>query len=157
MKLSTRSRYGVRAIFDMAFHSRGKPVQIKDISDRQGISPRYLEQIFQKLKKAGLIQSIRGPRGGYYLTRPAEKIRVHEIINAIGEAMDPVFCCGSSSGRKRCKREGYCVARLIWQDVGRAILSALESITIAQMCKTAGELGLEHSNGSGGKSERAKI
>lgn len=150
MKLSTRSRYGVRAIFDLAFHSRGKPVQIRDISDRQGISPRYLEQIFQKLKKAGLVKSIRGPRGGYYLTRPAEKIRLHEIVGAIGESIDPVFCCGRSPGRKRCKREKYCVARLVWQDLGRAILSTLESVTIAQMCQMAEESGLEHSTGPGG-------
>jgi len=147
----------VRAIFDMAFHSRGKPVQIKDISDRQEISPRYLEQIFQKLKKAGLVKSIRGPRGGYYLTRPAEKIRVNEIIDAIGEAVDPVFCCGSGAGRKRCKRERHCVTRLIWQDVGRAISSALESVTIAQLCRMAEEFGLEQAIGHQGKPEGAKI
>ena len=74
MKLTTKTRYGVRALFDMAFHAGTLPVQVKDISRRQEISPRYLEQIFQLLKKAGLLRSKRGPQGGYALTRlPAEE------------------------------------------------------------------------------------
>jgi len=76
MKLSTQSRYGVRAIFDIAFHSNGTETQVKDISRRQGVSPRYIEQIFQKLKKAGVIGSKRGPAGGYFLNKKPEEISV---------------------------------------------------------------------------------
>ncbi|HSH70526.1 MAG TPA: Rrf2 family transcriptional regulator, partial [Deferrisomatales bacterium] len=74
MKLTTKSRYGVRAIFDIAYHAGGLPAQIKDISDRQRISPRYLEQIFQKLKKAGILGSKRGPKGGYFLLKEPKEI-----------------------------------------------------------------------------------
>ena len=77
MKLSTKSRYGVRAMFDMAYHAGNLPAQIKDISRRQNISPRYLEQIFQDLKKAGLLKSRRGPQGGYSLSRPADQGHNH--------------------------------------------------------------------------------
>ncbi len=75
MRLSTQSRYGVRAIFDIAYHSEGLATQVKDISRRQGISARYIEQIFQKLKKAGIIGSKRGPLGGYFLNKRLEILR----------------------------------------------------------------------------------
>ncbi|MCK5552631.1 MAG: Rrf2 family transcriptional regulator, partial [Deltaproteobacteria bacterium] len=74
MRLSTKSRYGVRAVFDIAYHGGGNGVQVKDIARRQEISPRYLEQIFQKLRHAGIVLSKRGPRGGYSLVRPPEQI-----------------------------------------------------------------------------------
>jgi Rrf2 family transcriptional regulator, iron-sulfur cluster assembly transcription factor len=143
MKLSTRSRYGIRAVFDMAYHSQGQPMQIRDISERQGLTPRYLEQIFQRLKKAGLVRSIRGPRGGYYLTRPPEKISVSEVIRAAGEKMEPVFCVASDPGREKCPRESVCVARLIWGEARVAIENYLGSITVAQMCALAQNRGLE--------------
>ncbi len=143
MRLSTRSRYGIRAIFDIAYHSKGQPVQIREISERQGLTPRYLEQIFQRLKKAGLVKSIRGPRGGYYLARSPEKISVSQVIRAAGERMEPVFCVASDPGRKKCPRELVCVARLIWREASLAIENYLGSITIAQMCTLAQTRGLE--------------
>src|SRR5512136_2347991 len=82
MKLSTKSRYGLRALFDIAYNSGNLPVQIQDISRRQEISPRYLEQIFQSLKKAGILKSKRGPQGGYYLSRKPEHITVRDILIA---------------------------------------------------------------------------
>lgn len=92
MKLSTQSRYGVRAIFDIAFHSEGLGTQVKDISRRQEISPRYLEQIFQKLKKAGILGSKTGPQGGYFLSKKPEKITVGDIIRVTEGGLEPVFC-----------------------------------------------------------------
>ena len=92
MRLSTKSRYGVRALFDIAYHSEGSPTQIKEISRRQGITPRYLEQIFQRLKRAGIVKSIRGPKGGYYLARKPEEIVLSEIIQAMDDSIEPVFC-----------------------------------------------------------------
>jgi len=146
MKLSTKSRYGLRAIFDIAYHAGGLPTQIKEISKRQGVTPRYLEQIFQKLKEAGLIKSIRGPKGGYYLAREPEKISVAEVIWAVEETIDPVFCASRSkkkSNKKKCKREKNCVARLIWQQAGQLLNQYFSSISIAQMCQRAQEMGIE--------------
>ncbi|MGZ3538463.1 MAG: RrF2 family transcriptional regulator, partial [Thermodesulfobacteriota bacterium] len=80
MRLSTQSRYGVRAIFDIAYHSAGLETQVKDISRRQGISQRYLEQIFQKLRRAGIVGSKRGPSGGYFLGKKPEDITLAEVI-----------------------------------------------------------------------------
>ena len=82
MRLSTKSRYGLRALFDMAYNSGTLPSQIKDISRRQEISPRYLEQIFQSFKKAGILKSKRGPQGGYILARKPDQITVREILEA---------------------------------------------------------------------------
>ena len=83
MKLSNKGRYGVRAIFDIAFHNDGRATQIKEIADRQAIPPRFLEQIFQDLKRAGLVSSRRGPRGGYQLARAAQDIRLGDIVRAL--------------------------------------------------------------------------
>ena len=92
MKLSSRGRYSVRAMFDIAFHGEGAAAQIKDIAERQGIPPRFLEQIFQDLKRAGLVSSKRGPRGGYHMTRPARDISVGEIVRAVEGPMN--LCAG---------------------------------------------------------------
>ncbi len=102
MKLSTKSRYGVRAMFDMAYHAGTLPAQIKDISRRQNISPRYLEQIFQDLKKAGLLKSRRGPQGGYSLAKPAEEITVKDIVLAAEGELQLVNCV--KGRRKKAKK-----------------------------------------------------
>src|SRR3954466_7955552 len=83
VKLSNKGRYGVRALFDIAFHNDGKPTQIREIVERELIPARFLEQIFQDLKKAGLIASKRGPRGGYHLARPASEIRIGDVLRAL--------------------------------------------------------------------------
>ena len=143
MRLSTKSRYGVRAIFDIAYHSGGLPTQIKEISKRQEITPRYLEQIFQKLKRAGIVKSIRGPKGGYYLARKPEKIMVSDIIRAMDESIEPVFCARPAKGRKKCRREEACVAQMIWREAGQRLSAFFDSITIERMCKMAKGLGIE--------------
>ncbi len=83
MKLSNKSRYGVRAMFDIAFHNDGKPTQVRTIAERQAIPPRFLEQIFQDLKRAGLVTSKRGPRGGYALSRDPDAIHIGDVIRAL--------------------------------------------------------------------------
>jgi Rrf2 family iron-sulfur cluster assembly transcriptional regulator len=143
MRLSTKSRYGIRALFDIAYHSEGLPTQIKEISSREGITPRYLEQIFQKLKKAGIVKSIRGPKGGYYLSRKPEEIMVKEIILAVEETIEPIFCARPSKGRKKCLRETKCVAQVIWKEAGQRLSDYLNSVSLAQMCKLAQEMGIE--------------
>jgi Rrf2 family protein len=143
MRLSTKSRYGVRALFDIAYHSKGHPTQIKEISRREGITPRYLEQIFQRLKKAGMVKSIRGPKGGYYLSRPPEKIIVGDIIRAMDESIEPVHCARMTRGRKKCRRESMCAAQVIWQEAGQRLREYLDSTSLSAMCKIAGEVGIE--------------
>ncbi len=150
MKLSTKSRYGVRALFDMAFHAGTLPVQIKDISRRQNISPRYLEQIFQDLKKAGLVKSRRGPQGGYFLTRKPEEITVYEIINAAETDIALVECArdegcktGGRRSKKPCEFDNQCVTQMLWREAGKRLRDYFTSVTLKDLCGYAKDLGIE--------------
>lgn len=150
MKLSTKSRYGVRALFDMAFHAGTLPVQIKDISRRQNISPRYLEQIFQDLKKAGLVKSRRGPQGGYFLTRKPEEINVYEIISAAEKDMALVDCArdegcqtGGRRSEKPCEFDSQCVTQMLWKEAGQRLRDYFSSVTLKDLCGSARDLGIE--------------
>ena len=117
MRLSTKSRYGLRALFDMAYHAGTLPAQIKDISRRQNISPRYLEQIFQDLKRGGLLKSRRGPQGGYFLSRKPDEITVHQIITAAEGEMALVDCVKSGKGcKKECDFDNRCVTQKVWEE-----------------------------------------
>ena len=101
VKLSNKGRYGVRALFDIAFHNDGRPTQIKDIAEREAIPARFLEQIFQDLKRAGLVGAKRGPRGGYHLARPAEEIRLGDVVRALE---GPITITGHGARRFRPKK-----------------------------------------------------
>ena len=143
MRLTTKSRYGARAIFDIAYNSAGMPVQIKDISKRQGIPPRYLEQIFHKLKKADIVKSVRGPGGGYVLTNDPKKITVGDIIRAIKEPINPVFCVDEKDGHnKNCGKADQCVTRQVWKEAGGKITEYFDSVTINDLCERAREMGI---------------
>ena len=138
MKLTKDSRYGTRAVFDIAYHSIGRPVQVKDIAERQKIPLKYLEQIFYKLKKADFIKSERGPGGGYVLIKDFNEITVGDIIRAVNEHMDLVACvCDSSKGGNPCEREEQCVTRAIWQKAARQITQYFNSVTMADLCEEA--------------------
>jgi len=143
MRLSTKSRYGVRAIFDIAYHSEGLETQVKDISRRQGISPRYIEQIFQKLRKAGIIGSKRGPLGGYFLNKKPVEITVGEIIRVTEGGIEPVLCLDPEDSDKPCDRLGECVTRLIWSEAGSRLREYFDSVTIQDLCRRAQEIGLK--------------
>ena len=117
MRLSTQSRYGVRAIFDIAYHSEGLETQVKDISRRQGISQRYLEQIFQKLKKGGIVGSKRGPSGGYFLNKRPEDITVGELIRITEGSINPVLCV--NPWRSQADRMGCSDRRIQRRQAGR--------------------------------------
>ncbi len=143
MRLSTQSRYGVRAVFDIAFHSEGLETQVKDISRREGISPRYIEQIFQKLKKGGIIGSKRGPAGGYFLNKKPEEITVGEIIKITEGDINPVICENPKDPSKSCERSGDCVTQIIWEGAGKRLKEYFDSITISDLCKIATEMGIK--------------
>jgi Rrf2 family transcriptional regulator, iron-sulfur cluster assembly transcription factor len=143
MRLSTQSRYGVRAIFDIAYHSEGLETQVKDISRRQEISPRYLEQIFQKLRKAGIVGSKRGPSGGYFLSKKSEEITVGEIVRVTEGGIDPVLCRNPQDSKQPCNRAGECVTRIIWNEAGKRLRGYFDSVTIKDLCKMANDMGLK--------------
>jgi len=143
MKLSTQSRYGVRAIFDIAFHSEGIEAQVKDISRRQGISPRYLEQIFQKLKRGGILGSRRGPSGGYILIRKPDEITVGDIVRITEGQVDPVRCLDPEGRNTPCTRSGECVTQIVWNEAGKRLKDYFDSLTIKDLCSMAKEMGMK--------------
>ncbi len=147
MKLSTKSRYGVRAMFDMAYHAGTMPAQIKDISRRQNISPRYLEQIFQDLKKAGLLKSRRGPQGGYSLSRPADQINIKEIVLAAEGELLLVNCVKGhrkdSEAPPHCEFDNQCITQHIWAESSEILGKYFASISLKDLCDRGQEMGLE--------------
>jgi Rrf2 family protein len=143
MRLSTQSRYGVRAIFDIAYHSEGLDTQVKDIYRRQGISQRYLEQIFQKLKKAGIVGSKRGPKGGYFLNKKPEDITIGEVIRITEGGINPVLCVNPEDSSQPCEKSGECVTQIVWNEAGNRLKEYFDSVTIKDLCKLAMEMGIK--------------
>lgn len=133
MKLSNKGRYGVRAIFDIAFHSAGKATQIKDISRRQAIPPRFLEQIFQDLKKAGLVTSKRGPRGGYALAMEPVAIRLGDIIRAL----EGPVTLGSANGEGQGDETSRVVTENAFSELSDNVEACFDALTIQDLCDRA--------------------
>ncbi|WP_109260219.1 Rrf2 family transcriptional regulator [Hyphobacterium indicum] len=128
MKLSTKGRYAVMAMADLARRSIRGPVTLADIASRQSISLSYLEQLFARLRKAELVDSVRGPGGGYSLARPAENIRVIDIMSAVDESVDITRCEGEARG---CIENGRrCITHDLWDELSRHIYLFLGSITL---------------------------
>ncbi len=143
MRITTTSRYGVRALFDVAYHGGGQPTQIKDISRRQKISQRYLEQIFNKLLKAGLLKSRRGPRGGYMLARDPSEITVGNIISAAQGPIVPVRCLEEEEqNNKVCDLIDSCITRHVWKETQKLLVDYYESVSIADLCSLARSRGV---------------
>ncbi len=130
MKLSTRSRYGMRAILELAIEYGNKPMQIKTIAKRQDISGKYLEQLMAILKSSGLIRSVRGPRGGYLLARPPQEIRLSHVFTALEGSLLTVECIEHPEFCPRCTD---CVTRQVWTDIKNAIMGVLESMTLQDL------------------------
>ncbi len=145
MKITTQIRYGVRSLCDIAYHSAGAPVQVKCIAERQGISPRYIEQIFQKLKKAGIIKSVRGSSGGYFLGKRPEEITVGDVIRAVeGKDIQLAICSGHNNkgSKKLCERTGKCAISDVWLEASQMLTGYFNTITIDKICQQAGKKGL---------------
>ncbi len=138
MKLSTKSTYGLRAMLNIALESNGAATSITGISRREGISVSYLEQLLNKLRRDGLIDSIRGPKGGYVLSKDASMITVADVVKTLEGGIYPVHCVGSpKNGQSVCKKNKGCVPKIVWQRLAKAINDCLESITLADLCDEA--------------------
>ena len=132
MKLSTKGKYGLRALIDLAQYSEDSPVSITSIARRQDISERYLEQLMSKLKKAGLVKSIRGANGGYVLAKEAKDISVGDVLRALEGNLDPVECPGiqNSSG---CDGSDVCVTKYVWQRINDSINRTVDEIKLSEL------------------------
>ncbi len=127
MKLSTRTRYGTRLMLDMALHHEKGPIQLGDIAKRQEISVKYLEQIVIPLKKAGLIESVRGSKGGHFLARPPEEISMAEIVALLEGSVSIMKCCDHP---ELCNRSAACLPRQVWSEASAAMYEKLKSFSL---------------------------
>jgi Rrf2 family transcriptional regulator, iron-sulfur cluster assembly transcription factor len=133
MKMSTKGRYAVMAMIDIGQHSQGAPISLAEIAERQDISQEYLEQLFSKLRKAGLVESSRGPGGGYKLAREAVEIPVAEIILAVDEELKVTRCSGDAVDG--CVKSERCNSHDLWSSLGRQVMAFLGSITLEDVCE----------------------
>ncbi|HEY6839371.1 MAG TPA: Rrf2 family transcriptional regulator [Geobacteraceae bacterium] len=131
MRLSTKAQYAVRAMVDLTIFSGGRPVSLKEISQREEIPLNYLEQLFFRLKKGNIVKSVRGPRGGYILARQSSQIRVGEIVTTVEEPLNPIACL--DEGAPSCTRHTQCVTHSIWQGLGEKIKGFLDSINLEDL------------------------
>lgn len=130
MKLSTRTRYGMRAILELARNNGDRPLQVRTIAQRQDISVKYLEQLMTILKSAGFVRSVRGSKGGYILARSPDEIKLNEVFNCLEGLVATVDCISNSD---LCKRTDDCVTRQVWAQVQNAIQNVLKSITLQDL------------------------
>ena len=142
MKLSTKGRYAVMAMVDLASHSKGSPVALADIAERQEISLSYLEQLFAKLRRGGLVKSVRGPGGGYLLAHAVEETRISDIIVAVDEPIRATRCApGSPSGCR--SNKSRCLTHDLWEELGNQIHLYLSSVSLSDVCNRR-VLGTSH-------------
>ncbi|MCH9854270.1 MAG: Fe-S cluster assembly transcriptional regulator IscR [OM182 bacterium] len=129
MRLTTKGRYAVTAMLDLALHKNQGPVSLSDISSRQAISLSYLEQLFSKLRRSELVSSVRGPGGGYELKRGSGEIFIAQIIDAVDESVDTTKCQGAGD----CQGGETCLTHYLWEDLSEQIHTFLESISLADL------------------------
>lgn len=135
MKLSTKSTYGLRAMVNIALEQEKGAVSIKEISKKEKISSVYLEQLLNKLRREGLVKSVRGPKGGYVLSRKPDYITVKDIVKTLEGSIAPVDCATGREGwRTRCYKNKNCAAKIMWTKLAKAIDDCLESVTLADLC-----------------------
>ena len=138
MRLTTKGQYAVRAMAALAGHKEGRPVSLKDISNEEGISLAYLEQLFVKLRKGNIVRSVRGPGGGYVLAKDPSDISVGEVISVVEEPLNPVACLDDDSSG--CARSDSCMTQKVWKGLGERIKEFLNSITIEELASEMNSL-----------------
>ncbi|ACR70334.1 Fe-S cluster assembly transcriptional regulator IscR [Edwardsiella ictaluri] len=129
MRLTSKGRYAVTAMLDVALHSQEGPVPLADISERQGISLSYLEQLFSRLRKNGLVASVRGPGGGYLLGKETSEIAIGAVITAVDESVDATRC----QGKEGCQGGTRCLTHTLWRDLSERISGFLNNISLAEL------------------------
>lgn len=137
MRLSTKARYAVRAMIDLALNCENGTVTRDEIAERQDISPLYLSHILLRLTRAGLIGSAKGPGGGYYLGKDPAQIRIGDVVRAVGEPMELVSCTAPTAAR--CERMDVCAAHTLWLRLADAVNCTVDSVTLADLCTEARE------------------
>ncbi len=143
MKLSSKSMYAVRALFNMAYHRADSPSKIDDIARGENVPPRFLEQIFQDLKRAGLVGSKRGPKGGYFLKREASKITLKDVVCAMEGATEESFCREREEVEAHSSPSSVCVTAQIWQEVADRIDGVLRGVTIQDLVDRGEQAGVQ--------------
>lgn len=138
MKLSTRTRYGIRAIIELAQHKGNEPLQLKIIAQRQDISVKYLEQLMTVLKSGGFVRSIRGSKGGYILAKAANQIKLSDVFHCLEGSVTTAECVENED---YCMRAADCAARWLWMQVEKTIDNILESITLQDLVNEAKDKG----------------
>ena len=131
MRISTRGRYALRLMLDLATNYTGKPIRLKDVAKRQEISDKYLEQIISILNKAGFVRSVRGPQGGYFLTRKPEEYTVGMILRLTEGSLSPVDCL--DEGAENCPRQESCVTFILWKQLDDAIRGVVDKVTLQDL------------------------
>jgi Rrf2 family iron-sulfur cluster assembly transcriptional regulator len=146
VKLSTKTRYGVRAVFDIAYHNQGRPTQARDIARRQDVPLRYLEQIFQELRRAHLVEAKRGPKGGYFLSRAPEAITLGDVIRAVQGPIELLTREDetASNGHARASKQ---VPADIWRELATRVSGVFDSVTIRDLCARGEQLGIHRGDG----------
>ncbi len=129
MRLTTKGRYAVTAILDVALYECNGPVSVSDVAERQGLSPSYLEKLFSNLKKKGLVSGRKGPGGGYKLTESSHLITIANVIDAVNETVDATKCGGS----KNCRGQGRCITHDLWAGLSNEIRNFLEGVSLSQL------------------------
>jgi Rrf2 family protein len=147
LKLSTKGRYGVKAMFELALHYNIETVTIKTISQNQNISEFYLEQLFGSLRKAGLIKSVRGAQGGYALSKKPEEITVADILNILEGPIEISDCV--SDEERTCSNKNYCATRLLWVKISDSVNQVINSITLQDMMNDYIEMQKMKESGGG--------
>jgi Rrf2 family transcriptional regulator, iron-sulfur cluster assembly transcription factor len=144
MRLTTKGRFAVTAMIDLAMNNGSQPVTLSEISERQKISLSYLEQLFGKLRRRELVSSVRGPGGGYNLARPTDQVSVADIITAVDEPIDATQC----GGKENCKDDQKCITHDLWTDLNRHIFEYLRAVKLSDLVskqlKKAGDVSVMH-------------
>lgn len=140
MRLSTRAEYGLRAMYELARQYGQGPISLRSIAEEQGISENYLEQLIAVLRKSGLVESVRGPQGGYMLASPPEIITVGDVVRVVEGPIAPMECVNESSEAIGCGRAGTCASRIIWEKVRDSINEVLDGFSLLDMVREAEKL-----------------
>jgi Rrf2 family cysteine metabolism transcriptional repressor len=136
LRVSTRGHYGLKAMYDLALNYADSPVSLKSVAKRQSLSVQYLEQLMALLKKAGLVKSVRGVRGGYILASAPEEIMVGDVIRVLEGPLAPVDCVREIDPGK-CDQADDCITKIVWEKIRNSIAEVMDSISLADLCREA--------------------